>query len=61
MSTMEKAMVLALVNTSAKCKSRTLVEIGIPRRTYYNWVRQEKTGGKRSVKRRPWNRIMEGE
>jgi len=61
MSAMEKAMVLALLNTSTTSKSQTLVEIGIPRRTYYNWVKQEKAGDKKSVKRRPWNRIMEEE
>jgi putative transposase len=61
MSAMEKAMALALVKASNTSKSQTLTEIGIPRRTYYNWVRQEKNGGKRSVKRRPWNRIMERE
>jgi transposase InsO family protein len=58
---MEKAMILALVNTSTTSKSQTLAEIGIPRRTYYNWVRQGKTGGKRSVRRRSWNGIMERE
>jgi len=58
---MEKAMVLALVNTSTTSKSQTVAEIGIPRRTYYNWVKQEKAVGKKSVKRRPWNRIMEEE
>jgi len=52
MSTLEKAMVMALINTSAASKSQTLVEIGIPRRTYYNWVRQDKAGSKRSVKRK---------
>ena len=61
MTTMEKAMVLALVKASKISKSQTLAEIGIPRRTYYNWVRQEKTGEESSVKRRPWNRIMEKE
>jgi putative transposase len=61
MTTMEKVMVLALVKASKISKSQTLAEIGIPRRTYYNWVRQEKTGEESSVKRRPWNRIMEGE
>jgi putative transposase len=50
-----------LVNTSTTSKNQTLAEIGIPRRTYYNWVRQEKSGGKKSVKRRPWNRMMEEE
>jgi len=43
MSAMEKAMVLALVRASKTSKSQTLAEIGIPRRTYYNWVIQEKT------------------
>jgi putative transposase len=57
MSALEKAMVLALVSTSTASKSQTLAEIGIPRRTYYNWVRQEKAGGKKFIKRRPWNRI----
>jgi putative transposase len=61
MSITEKAMVLALVKESKTSKSQTLAEIGIPRRTYYNWVRGEKSGGKRAVKRRPWNRVMEGE
>ena len=61
MTTMEKAMVLALVKASKTSKSQTLAEIGIHRRTYYNWVGQEKSGRKGSVKRRPWNRIMEKE
>ena len=61
MSALEKAMVLALVSTSTASKSQTLAEIGIPRRTYYNWVRQEKAGGKKSVKRRPWNMIKADE
>jgi hypothetical protein len=53
LNAMEEAMVLALVDTSVTCKSRTLTEIGIPRRTYYIWVREEQVGGKRPVKRRP--------
>jgi len=57
MSAMEKAMVLALVNTSTMSKSQTVAEIGIPRRTYYNWVKQKKVGGKKFENRRPWNRI----
>ena len=42
MSALEKAMVLALVAKSPTNKSQTLAEIGIPRRTYYNWVKKEK-------------------
>ena len=61
MGTLEKTMVLALVKASKMSKSQTLAEIGIPRRTYYNWVRGEKSGGRISAKRRVWNRIMERE
>jgi putative transposase len=57
MSTLEKAMVLALVAKSPTNKSQTLAEVGIPRRTYYNWVRQEKGGVKKSKNSRPLNRI----
>ena len=53
MSALEKDMVLALVAKSSMNKSQTLVKIGIPRRTYYNWVRQEKVGGKRSTRMKP--------
>ncbi len=57
MSALDKAMVLALVAESSTKKCQTLAEIGIPRRTYYNWVKKEKAGGKKSAKRRPWNRL----
>jgi transposase len=57
MSALEKAMVLALLARSSRTRSQTLAEIGIPRRTYYNWVKQKKDGGKKSENRRPWNRI----
>ena len=57
MSALEKAMVLALLAKSSLTKSQTLAEIGTPRRTYYNWVKQKKAGGKKSENRRPWNRI----
>ena len=57
----EKARVLAVVAASALSKKQILAEIGIPRRTYYDWIRQEKTRGKKSVQRRPWNRIKEEE
>jgi len=57
MSALEKAMVLALLAKSSRTKSQTLAEIGIPRRTYYNWVKQKKAVGKKSENRRPWNRI----
>jgi len=42
MSTSERAGVLAVVAASSLSKSRSLAEMGIPGRTYYNWVRREK-------------------
>ena len=54
-------MVLALLAKSFRTKSQTLVEIGIPRRRYYNWVKQENVGDKKSKNRRPWNKVREEE
>ena len=42
MSAPEGVGVLAMVSVLSLSKSQTLAEIGIPRRTYYNWVRREK-------------------
>jgi len=60
MSVNERSGVLAVVAASPSSKSRALAEMGIPRRTYYNWLRQEKQGnlgeGKRKNKR-PWNKV----
>ena len=50
-------MVLALVAESSTNKSQTLAEIGIPRRTYYNWVKKEEAGENKFAKRRPGNRL----
>ena len=57
MSVLEKSMVLALVAESSTNKSQTLAEIGIPRRTYYNWVKKEEAGENKFAKRRPGNRL----
>ena len=58
MSAKGKAMVLALVNTSTTSKSQALAEMGIPRRTYYNWVRREKESELGDgISRRPWNKV----
>ncbi len=54
-------MVLVLLAKSSRSKSQTLAEIGIPRRTYYNWVKQENAGDKKSDNRRPWNKVREEE
>ena len=60
MSAVEKAAVLARVETLAGHKRQSLAELGIPRSTYYRW-RQGQRG--QSLKphsgdgRRPWNRL----
>jgi putative transposase len=54
MSTVEKVAVLAQVETLARRKRQALVEMGIPRSTYYRW----RHGQPNSVnRRRLWNRI----
>jgi len=59
----EKVRVLETVAASPVRKARVLAELGIPRRTYYNWLDQERgtkaegVGGKRVV----WNRLREEE
>jgi len=64
MCTHEKARVLAVVAASALSKKQILAEIGIPRRTYYNWIRRERQSrledGK-SKSRRPWNKLKVAE
>ena len=42
MNALERAGVLAVVAASPLSKSRALAEMGVPRRTYYNWVRRER-------------------
>ena len=60
MSAVEKAAILAWVETLAGHKRQALTELGIPRSTYYRW-RQGQRG--RSLEshsgegRRPWNRL----
>ncbi len=60
MNTSEKARVLAALSVSPQSKSQALAEIGIPRRTYYNWVRRQKEDDS-GEKRMPWNRLKSEE
>ena len=60
MSTKERAGVLAVVAASPLSKRKALAEMGIPRRTYYNWVRREqqsKLGDGKNKSRGPWNKV----
>jgi transposase InsO family protein len=58
MSTVEKAAIMALVETLARRKRQALTELGVPRSTYYRWRRRQPDSGN---KRRPWNRITPNE
>jgi len=60
MSASERARILTVVAASPLSKRQTLAEMGIPRRTYYNWVRRGKESKSRDVKSRsgrPWNKV----
>ena len=59
MSTVEKAAIMAMVETLARRKRQALSELGIARSTYYRW-RQGQCHGLEShsgYRGRPWNRI----
>ena len=60
MSASERARVLAVVAASPISKRQALAEMGVPRRTYYNWVRRDKEsklGDDKSKSWRPWNKV----
>jgi len=59
MSNVEKAAIMAMVETLARRKRQALSELGIARSTYYRW-RQGQCDGLEShsgYRGRPWNRI----
>ncbi len=59
MSTVEKAAIMAMVETLARRKRQALSELGIARSTYYRW-RQGQCDGPEfhsGYRGRPWNRI----
>ncbi len=60
MTAVEKAAVLAQVETLARRKQQALAELGIPRSTYYRWRQGQRDDGLEFHSRdrgRPWNRI----
>jgi putative transposase len=60
MSVNERSGVLAIIAASPSSKSQALAEMGIPRRTYYNWLRRETQGNLgegKNKNRRPWNKV----
>lgn len=60
MSASEIARVLSALAVSPLSKTQVLARMGIPRRTYYNWIRREKEsklGNGKCRNRRPWNKV----
>jgi len=60
MSAVEKAAILARVETLAGHKRQALTELGIPMSTYYRWRQGQRGQGLESHSgegRRPWNRL----
>jgi len=54
MSTVEKAVIMTIVETMLRRKRQALSELGIARSTYYRWRQGQTDSGNR---KRPWNRI----
>ena len=54
MSLIEKAAILAQVESLPMRKRQTLAELGVPKSTYYRWRLGQPYSGNR---KRPWNRI----
>ena len=57
MSPAEKANILSRLESQSSCKRKLLLELGVPRSTYYRWRK-----GFETVKRKtPWNRVTPNE
>ncbi len=54
MSTVERAVILTMVETMYRHKRQTLSELGIARSSYYRWRQGQPDSGNRKS---PWNRI----
>jgi len=58
MSPVEKATILAKVESQSRDKRQMLAELGVPRSTYYRWRQGQPDPGNR---RRPWNQVTSDE
>jgi len=54
MSAVDKAIILAQVESHSRGKRQALMALGIPRSSYYRWCQGQPDSGNR---KRPWNRI----
>ena len=61
MSATEKATVLAKVTSSPHPKRKVLRELGIPKSTYYRWLRQPRLDDRPGGGPTPWNRLSPAE
>lgn len=60
MSAKEKAEIIALVTGSGLACRRALTQLGLPRSTYYRWLKRQTEGGLQDRKGGssiPWNKI----
>lgn len=60
MSALEKDEILALVTDSELPRQMALVQLGLPRSTYYRWLKRQAEGrlqDKRGGSMIPWNRL----
>jgi putative transposase len=63
-SAVEKRAILALVAGSGLPRRKTLQHLGLPRSTYYRWLKRQSEGSLQDRKggsRLPWNRLRPGE
>jgi len=58
MSAGDKAIILTQVESQSRGKRQTLMALGIPKSSYYRWLRRQPDSGNR---KRPWNRITPDE
>lgn len=60
MSALEKSKILALISDSGLPRCRALVQLGLPRSTYYRWLRRQTEGRLQDNKGGsplPWNKL----
>jgi len=57
MSNVEKAIILAQVESQSRRKRQALSELGIPKSSYYRWRRCDGLESHSGDRGRPWNRI----
>ncbi len=57
MSAGDKAIILAQVENKSRVKRQALMELGIPKSSYYRWRRCDGLESHSGDRGRPWNRI----